>query len=64
MCRTFKIPSHIRSLMMGTEIVPKILVSFDHLTKLVDQEDSITFYIILINSYITCINFSVYKIPN
>jgi len=50
--------------MMGTEIVPKILVSFDHLTKLVDQEDSITFYIILINSYITCINFSVYKIPN
>jgi len=29
---TFEVSSHIRSLMMGTEMVPKMLVSFNHLT--------------------------------
>jgi hypothetical protein len=34
--QTFKISSHIRSLMIGAEMVPETLVSFDHLTP---QED-------------------------
>jgi len=40
---TFKVSSHIRSLIIGTETVHKMLVSFDHLTQLMAQEDFIKF---------------------
>lgn len=39
---TSKVSSHIRSLIIGTEMVPE-MVYFDHLTQLMAQEDCIKF---------------------
>jgi hypothetical protein len=39
----FEASNHIASLMMMTEMTPKTLVPFEHLTKLMDREDIFEF---------------------